>query len=116
MPYYSGWPALDLWGLNDPFIALHGKHEPAYSNYVLGRRPDLIVMGSKSPKRFDANFSWERSLYPRCLQQGLRPVKIITYDPGNYYLWLIAKPDSPVARYLEQWHPANAVPVPPAAG
>ena len=59
---------------------------------------------------FQPSFYWEKSLYPWCVQRGMRRVKAITYDAGNYYLWLMAKPDSPVAKYLEQWHPTNAVP------
>src|SRR5205085_5794736 len=48
-PYYADRPTLDMLGLNDAHIAhLPGrfgvKHDTAY---VLARRPDLIVLGSR---------------------------------------------------------------------
>ena len=53
IPYYSGLPTIDMFGLNDPYIAHHGKrdrslkfgHQAGDGEYVLSRRPDVIVIG-----------------------------------------------------------------------
>lgn len=49
LPYYSGFRAIDMTGLNDVHIArvsgeLHAKYDP---DYVLGREPDLVVLNSR---------------------------------------------------------------------
>ena len=103
IPYFSGWRGLDFWGLNDETIALKGKHEPAYSDYILGRRPDLVVLGSTSATSYKPTFPWEIGLYRRCLKSGMKCVKVGTYLPDVYYLWLLAKPGTPVAEYVAKW-------------
>lgn len=112
IPYYSGWRGLDLWGLNDETIALRGKHEPAYSDYVLGRRPALLILGSRSDRAYQPTLVWEPELYRRARQAGYRPVKVATYWQGVYYLWLLAKPGTAVAEYVGKWQQ----PVTPAVG
>ena len=45
VPYYSRLRVIDLWGLNDAYIARHGV-EP---DYVFGKRPELIVLSPMPP-------------------------------------------------------------------
>jgi arabinofuranosyltransferase len=54
IPFFSKLPALDLLGLNDRFLATHpppdfGRgwlgHELGNGEYVLGRKPDLVLLG-----------------------------------------------------------------------
>lgn len=40
LPLYSGWSAIDTWGLNDEWIAHHGEITPAYLDQY---KPNLIV-------------------------------------------------------------------------
>lgn len=40
LPYYSGWTALDTWGLNDQFIAHNGKLTTAYLDQY---KPQIIM-------------------------------------------------------------------------
>ena len=48
MPYYSRWRTIDIYGLNDPHIARHGR-DPAY---VLAQHPDLVVLISTHETEF----------------------------------------------------------------
>lgn len=41
LPLYSGWQTLDTWGLNDAWIAHHGK---ITDGYLRAYRPELLVM------------------------------------------------------------------------
>ncbi len=103
IPYFSRLRGLDLWGLNDATIALHGKAEPGYSDYVLGRRPDLVIIGSSSAAEYKPTWPWEPGLHRRLLAAGMACVKVVTYDEGSYYLWLFSKPQSDVGRYVAAW-------------
>ena len=40
LPFYSGWNAIDTWGLNDQWIAHHG---PITADYLARRRPEIII-------------------------------------------------------------------------
>lgn len=62
IPYYSGLQTIDMLGLNDRHIAHHGKrdrrlpvgHQAGDGNYVLSRKPDVILFGgprSRPPGR-----------------------------------------------------------------
>ncbi len=44
LPFYSGWRAIDTWGLNDQWIAHHGL---ITENYIRRERPDIIVLHEK---------------------------------------------------------------------
>lgn len=53
LPLYSGWRALDCWGLNDPWIAQHGG---VTAEYLATWQPELIVFHAitsrQDPPRF----------------------------------------------------------------
>ncbi len=53
LPYYSKLPTLDMFGLNDPYLTHHRPesfghgylgHELFNSDYILSRKPDIIVL------------------------------------------------------------------------
>lgn len=55
VPYFSGFPSLDMQGLNDAFIARHSLptlgrgwigHDAGNGAYVLARRPDFVLLCS----------------------------------------------------------------------
>ena len=52
VPFFSGLATIDLWGLNDRAIEhMPGEYgqRSGTADYVLGRRPELIVIWSKVP-------------------------------------------------------------------
>jgi hypothetical protein len=53
LPLYSGWRALDCWGLNDPWIAQHGG---LTAEYLASWHPELIIFHAvtlrEGPPRF----------------------------------------------------------------
>ena len=62
IPYYSQLPTIDMLGLNDTYIAHHGKrdrslrygHQAGDGEYVLSREPDVILFqaGSSEPRNY----------------------------------------------------------------
>lgn len=46
LPLYSGWRAIDVWGLNDAWIAHHGLITP---DYLARQRPALIMVNAFMP-------------------------------------------------------------------
>ena len=59
VPYFSGFPAVDMFGINDRFLARNRPadfgqgwlgHELGSGPYVLGREPDLVVFCHGSPR------------------------------------------------------------------
>ena len=99
VPYYSGWRALDLFGLDEPHIALTDSRDPAW---VMAHRPDAVVLVSTSPDRF-VPFPWnayEVPILEACLAGGMARVARYTFQPDGYFLWVMAQPRGPVARAL----------------
>ncbi len=103
VPYYSRWRTIDTFGLNDRVIARSGKHDSAY---VLDQQPDLLVLISSSQDEFRARLEWEVGLLGDARARGMKRVGVVTYLPGSYYLWLLAKPGSDVADLIagSPWH------------
>jgi hypothetical protein len=98
-PYFSQWWTLDLIGLNDAHIATTGHPDPAW---VLAQDPDVVVLASASTEHFetwDWN-PWESALYDACVQAGFARVAVRRFA-ADYWLWVMARPGSPVARGLE---------------
>ncbi|MDP2953181.1 MAG: hypothetical protein Q8O76_07695, partial [Chloroflexota bacterium] len=65
IPYYSGWKTIDLLGLNDEWLARHGVARINYlgriqyvdTEYVLGRKPTVVILLSDSPSQV-SGFEW----------------------------------------------------------
>jgi hypothetical protein len=99
VPYYSDWRALDLFGLNEPSIALTGSRDPAW---VMARHPDVIVLVSTSADRF-VPLRWntyEAPILRACLAGGMARIARFTFEPGGYFLWAMADPGGPAGRAL----------------
>ncbi len=71
IPFFSEMPTIDMLGLNDPYIAHHGKrdrkldyaHQAGDGAYVLSRKPDVILFGGAlarhpSPKVISDSEIW----------------------------------------------------------
>ena len=104
VPYYSGWRALDLYGLNEPHIALTGSRDP---EWVLARHPDAVVLVSADADRY-LPFRWstyEAPILRACLAHGLIRVARFTFEPDGYYLWVMAEPGGAAARAVAGVHP-----------
>jgi len=96
VPYLSGWWTLDLVGLNDARIATTGKREP---QALLAEQLDVGVLASEDADRFqpwDWN-PWEAPFLAACVDAGFVRVALRRFGP-TYWLWVMARPDSPAAR------------------
>ena len=98
IPYYSGWRVIDTFSLNDPAIAIDGRHEPGY---VLDQAPDLVGVVSEQGREFSAHWAnrHDGPLFSAALAHGMQPAVILTFSARSY-LYLMARPGSEIARYL----------------
>ncbi|HMD83420.1 MAG TPA: hypothetical protein VKO18_01825 [Terriglobia bacterium] len=97
--YYSGWRVVDLLAINEPHLALTGRVDP---QYVLSQNPDVIVLTSRKTGEFEPCWFFDEPLYLASLARGMRKMKTLPFQP-DYNLWILAYPDSPIAKALEQW-------------
>jgi hypothetical protein len=82
--------------LNDRTIALTERRDP---RYVFGGDPDVLVVVSSQYTRFAAVYQWEQALLDTVLRGGY--VRVATYSLlPDYFLWVLAKPDSPARRMI----------------
>jgi hypothetical protein len=98
IPYYTDWWTYDLVGLNEPSVALTHRREPAQ---ILAPAPDAIVLVSLHADRF-APWDWnayEAPLLTAALRAGYAHVATRRFG-DDYWLWLLAKPGTRVARAL----------------
>lgn len=100
IPYLSRWWTLDMVGLNDARIATMRDRSPAS---LLASDPDVVVLVSLEAGRFEPfpRNPWEGPLYAACLARGLVPLARLEFT-SQYWLWALARPDSPAARALEE--------------
>ena len=97
VPYLSGWQTMDAGGLNDPEIAW--RRRPV-GEYVMGNHPDLVILTSSDPEVFLPNPPGNRDLLDACLNNGYGRVKVLTFKEHVSYLWLMAKPETAVGKFL----------------
>lgn len=98
VPYFSGLPTIDSFGLNDPYIATHFSADR--STYILSKIPTVIVVVSKSPDHFDPEFPHDLPIYNASVASGYTQKAIFPFDAG-YYLWALWNPTSPDAPILQ---------------
>jgi hypothetical protein len=98
IPYYSGWRALDTFSLNEPAIAIGGRHDPAY---VLDQRPDLVITVSTSAREFRPHWAnrHDGPLFEAARARGLRPAVILSFSAASF-LFVLAEPESEIETYL----------------
>jgi hypothetical protein len=101
VPYLSRWWTLDMIGLNDAEIATTGRRDPAR---ILGERPDAVVLVSRREDRLESpEWSlWERPIFDACIAAGFVPVGAPRHFADDYWLWVLARPESAVARGLDR--------------
>ena len=123
IPYYSGWTTVDTLGLNDDHIAITQTHD---AGYVLSFHPDLVIITTGSPGSdsldrggaetdFSPQFPHDEPLFRAASKQGMRRVLSLRVTPQFWY-WVLAKPGTPLARYLQDWEQVPLAPRPPRAG
>ncbi len=100
IPYYSGVRVIDTYSLNDPAIAIEGRHEPAY---VLDQDPDLVAVVSEQGREFHAHWAnrHDGPLFEAARARGMEPAVILTFSARSF-LFLMARPESDIARYLQR--------------
>ncbi|MET0287634.1 MAG: hypothetical protein ABW352_24315 [Polyangiales bacterium] len=89
--YIADWNTLDTFGLNDAHVALTHRQDVAY---VFAAKPELLVLVSKIPGKFEALFPWEEPLYPEAIARGYRYLCDYQFDP-HYYLQVLARDENP---------------------
>jgi hypothetical protein len=96
IPYYSGWRAIDVVGLNDRHLALQGPD----AAYVLDQTPDVVLLNSTSGERFVARQAWMDELWQACAAAGMVPFHVWRMKRDSYYVWMAGRPDNDVLQRL----------------
>jgi hypothetical protein len=86
IPYYSGWTAIDLSGLNDRAIALRPTPEGVLAE-VSRRRPDVMILGSMDAQQYRPLFPGEVLLHERAAEIGYEYLGTVTLGDGYHYWW-----------------------------
>jgi len=94
--YFSDWSVIDTYGLNDVRVALSRRTDLAY---VFAQAPELLVLVSLRPDRFEAVFDWEVELAHEADARGYVTVRSYAFEP-DYHLRVLARPDSRVGAAL----------------
>jgi hypothetical protein len=97
VPYYSGWHAIDSFGLNDSHIALTGDHDP---QYILAQSPDLVIIRAWRSDPLNPMFDWGQAHYDACIVAGMEVIR--TYGSKPYILLVMGDPNSEIARRLRR--------------
>jgi nicotinamide riboside transporter PnuC len=93
LPFFTGFPAIDMHGLNDAYMTRHkpesfgsGRvgHEIMNLNYILSRRPEIIVL-HLGKHAYGSEFGKQKAI-----KQSYRPYKVKTHGrlPFNPTIWL----------------------------
>ena len=85
LPYYSGWEAVDAWGLNTPTFA----HRPITPADVEAAAPTLIVLHPDRPEGCLAQ-PWWPSDYGTRSWAGMTRAMTVGAEQGHYELWLLS--------------------------
>lgn len=113
VPFVSRQRTIDLFGLNDRHLATHGPDV----DYVLSRRPELIVLMSRAEDHFEGSYEWEREFWdsPRFLRDYVR-YQVRLGVPYHFVLFRRRDFVPPDARVRpEEGAPDVAPPPPPLA-
>lgn len=101
VPYFSMWKTIDTYGLNDVYIAMTGNHNP---DYIFRKKPDIVVLISFSSTDFIPHLKWELDIYTESIRRGYSKVKLLVFSERNYFLWVMADPNTEIGRKLSQWY------------
>ncbi len=89
LPLYSGWRALDCWGLNDPWIAQHGG---VTAEYLAAWHPELIVFHAVTAREVPPHFTPE-PMFGLGRAWGEMVVTMHEYALGHFYVLAASFPD-----------------------
>lgn len=92
--YYADWYTIDTFGLNDAHVALTKRQD---MEYVLAKRPDLLVVVSAASGAYQELFEWETPLYNGARARGYTPLCEYTFDP-EYHLQVLSRPGAQTVR------------------
>lgn len=99
IPYYCDLPTIDFWGLNDKTIAVSGTRD---AQYVMEQEPDIVVLISESRDIYHKNV-WREAIFARCTAEGMQLSAVLTFLEGEYYLWVLTRPNSRLGGFVEGW-------------
>jgi hypothetical protein len=97
IPYFSGWPTVDPWGLNTPEFA----HRFFAPDDVERLHPDLIVMHPDMPESCLPQAGWGNGYADRSWPHMTRNI-VLGADDAHYELWLLSY-GSPFYRHRKHW-------------
>jgi len=97
MPYYSRCRIIDYFSLLDPDLVQAAP--VSKSERVLARNPDGLILTSYSAHEFAGRLPSEDELYARAADAGFKLVAIIE-NSSDYYLWIAARSDLDLQRFL----------------
>lgn len=105
VPYYSNWRAIDMFGLNDNYIAHLNKSNwnREYVKYIFNQKPHLIILLSGSPDEFKPIVAFESAIYEQAVKIGMKRIDAFSMDP-SYYLLVLGDPGEPIAKQLLDRH------------
>ena len=88
--YYGEWFTIDTYGLNDVRMALTKRGD---IDYVFAQRPELVVVVSAVPGRYEQVFEFEAPLYQGAIRRGYSFACDYEFLP-DYHLHVLARPES----------------------
>jgi hypothetical protein len=92
--YFADWHTIDTFGLNDAHVALTRRKDV---DYVLGQRPDLLVVVSAQRGQYREVYDWETPLYKAALAQNYRTLCDYEFEP-DYVLQVLGRADAQAIR------------------
>lgn len=103
LPYYSGWRSVDVWGLNDAWIAHHGG---VTAEYLAEKRPTVLVFHAKySPlvsRPAAAKDAWGKmveTLHAFAIKEKYLLAAVYGDSPYDTHYYFV-RPDAPDAAAL----------------
>jgi len=100
VPYFSDWNTLDFIGLNNIDMATT-RNEQIKAKEALSTEPELLVLVSNSYKKFCSPVQIDNVVYTEMMKKAnYKLVRIYQFQADYHYLWVMAKPGSPMYRYF----------------
>jgi arabinofuranosyltransferase len=105
IPYYTGWPTIDMLGLNDRWIATHPPEEVTWTlsghthgdgAYVIDRAPDLVLFGVHWGTRGGVFVGGEQMLEDPLFHERYRYIEMERLEPRSPRIRIWLRLESPV--------------------
>lgn len=93
--FFSRWHVVDMVGLNNEYLAFQGYD----MDEILGQNPDVVVMNSYKRESYE-HWGFDHKLYDAFISRGMKLATIYTFVEGQYYLFVLAYPGTPIWRGL----------------